>query len=344
VESRAHAIAAGLFTLLLGIAVVLSAMWFSGDNYEKVYYDLESQYPVTGLFEQAGVRFRGVDVGKVTDIRFDPRNPRLILIHIGVEAGTPVTRGTYAEIRPQGVTGLSYIMLDDTGKDAAPLPPAGASGSTRIAVKPTLLENLFNASEQALGDVREVAQRISAILSDDNRERFGQTLISLQKATDRIASASDRIGAVAAAAEPGVKSIPPLVADARKTLQNADAVLAEISNTTRALASRMNTIDRVAGSAEKATASIGTVADTVAAESLPRINLLVEELTRTTRSLERFVADLKDEPQSLVFGRKAGSAGPGERGFEARGRQPAPESPHAKQIAADEASREGRGR
>lgn len=337
-ESRAYAIAAGLFTLLLGMAVVLAAMWFSGDTYQKVYYELESKYPVTGLFEQAGVRFRGVDVGKVTDIRFDPKNPRLILIHIGIEAGTPVTRSTYAEIRPQGVTGLSYVMLDDTGKDPAPLPPAGASGSLRIAVKPTLLENLFAASEQALGDVREVAQRISAILSDDNRERFGQTLLTLQKASDRIAAASDRIGAVAAAAEPGVKGIPPLVADARKTLQNADAVLAEISTTTRALASRMEAIDRVAGSAERATASIGNVADTVAADSLPRINLLVEELARTTRSLDRFVADLKDEPQSLVFGRKAGPPGPGEQGFAARARPPAPESPARKQVAADDAS------
>jgi phospholipid/cholesterol/gamma-HCH transport system substrate-binding protein len=342
VESRAHAIAAGLFTLLLGVCVVLSALWFSGDTYQKVYYELESKYPVTGLFEQAGVRFRGVDVGKVTHIRFDPENPRLILIHIGIVAGTPVTRGTYAEIRPQGVTGLSYIMLDDTGKDPVALPPSGASGTMRIAVKPTLLENLFVASEQALGDVREVAQRISAILSDDNRERFGQTLVSLQKATDRIAAASDRIGVVAAAAEPGVKGIPPLVADARKTLQNADAVLAEISTTTRALASRMEAIDRVAGSAEKATASIGNVADTVAAESLPRINLLVEELTRTTRSLDRFVADIKDEPQSLVFGRKAGPPGPGERGFEARGKQPAPEAPARRQVAADDASAKGR--
>src|SRR5689334_8129805 len=108
-ENRAYAFAAGLFTLLLGAALVGVALWFSGETYEKVYYVLESPSPVTGLFEQAGVRFRGVDVGKVTEIKFDPNNKRLILIEIGIEAGTPVTRGTYAEIRPQGVTGLSYV-------------------------------------------------------------------------------------------------------------------------------------------------------------------------------------------------------------------------------------------
>jgi phospholipid/cholesterol/gamma-HCH transport system substrate-binding protein len=342
VESRAHAIAAGLFTLLLGVAVVVAAMWLSGDTYEKVYYVLESRTPVTGLFEQSGVRLRGVDVGKVTDIRFDSGNPQVILIRIGIQSGTPITRGTYAEIRPQGVTGLSYIMLDDTGKNTEPLPPAGARDTARIAVRPTLLETLFAASQEALADFRQVSQRLAAVLSDENRERLGQALLGMQKASERIGNASDRIAAVSNAAEPGVKSLAPLIADARKTLHNAETALTEITATSRALASRMDAVDRVAGSAEKATNSIGSLADTVASESLPRINLLVEELTRTTRSLDRFVADLKDEPQSLLFGRKAGTPGPGERGFDARGRKLEPEVPRGRQVAADEASAKGR--
>lgn len=310
-ENRAYALAAGLFTLLLGAGVIMAALWFSGDTYTKVYYILESKSPVTGLFPQAGVRFRGVDVGKVTDIRFDPQNSHLILIEVGVEAGTPVTRGTYAEIRPQGVTGLSYVMLDDHGANPEPLPPATEQNSARIAVKPTLLENLFANSQHALADIRLVAQRVSAMLDDDNRKRFTHTLVSLQQATDRIAS-------LAQSAEPGVKSIEPLLTDARKTLRSADAALAELAGAARELTVRMEAIDRVAGSAEKAGASVGALADTVTSESLPRINVLVEELTRTSRSLERLVGDLKEQPQSLVFGRKGGLPGPGEPGFDAR--------------------------
>ena len=310
-ENKAYALAAGLFTLLLGVAVLLAAMWFSGDTYEKVYYELESKSPVTGLYAQAGVRFRGVDVGKVTRIRFDPNDARLILVEIGVQPGTPVTRGTFTEIRPQGVTGLAYVMLDDNGANTEALPPSTQHNSARIAVKPTLLENLFAASEQALGDIREVAQRISAVLSDENKERVSRTLVSMQSASERLAS-------LAQAAEPGVKSLVPLAADARKTLQNADGLMRELSGVARELAGRMEAIDRAAGSAEKAGASIGVLADSVASESLPRINILVEELTRTTRSLDRLVGDVKNQPQSLVFGRKPGPPGPGEQGFESR--------------------------
>ena len=284
-ENKAHVLAAGLFTLLLGIAVVVAAMWFSGETYEKVYYVLESKYPVTGLNEQAVVRFRGVDVGKVSDIRFDPKNPRVILIEIGIQSGTPVTRGTYAEVRPQGVTGLSYIMLDDTGANPEPLPPVGEPNSARIVVRPTLLENLFAAGEQALADIRQVAQRVSALLSDENRAQ-----LTGDAPEPAIGDGPARLPD-AEAAEPGVKSISPLVADARKTLDHANTLMADLSSTTREFTSRMDAIDRVAGSAEKAGGSIQSLADSFAAESLPRINMLVDELTRTSRSLDRLVSD-----------------------------------------------------
>ena len=310
-ENKAYAFAAGLFTLLLGIGILLAAMWFSGETYEKVYYELESQSPVTGLYEQAAVRFRGVDVGKVSRIRFDRRDTRLILIEIGVEPSTPVTRGTFAEIRPQGVTGVSYVMLDDAGANPQALPPSTQHDSARIPVKPTLLENIFAASENALTDVREVAQRISAVLNDQNKEHVTSMLVGLRAATERIA-------AVAQAAEPGVRSIEPLVADARRTLNNADKLVAELSAATRELAGRMEALDRIAGSTEKASTSISALADSVTSESLPRINLLVDELARTTRGLDRLVGDVQEQPQSLVFGRRPGAPGPGEPGFDSR--------------------------
>jgi phospholipid/cholesterol/gamma-HCH transport system substrate-binding protein len=333
-ENKAHALAAGLFTLFLGVAVLVTAMWFTGETYEKVYYVLESKSSVSGLYEQAAVRFRGVDVGKVTQIRIDRQDARLILIEIGVQPGTPVTRSTYGEIRPQGVTGLSYVMLDDTGESAERLPPSTQYNSPHIVVKPTLLDNLLAASEQALGNVREVAQRVSALLSDENRERFSRTLVTLQSATERFAL-------LAQAAEPGVKSLGALAADARKTLQSADGVMTELSSAARELTARMQAIDRVAASADKAGASIGALADSVTSESLPRINMLVDELTRTSRNLDRFVADVKEQPQSLVFGRKPGRPGPGERGFESRATKNGAEA-QSPETRARSASADGR--
>ena len=312
-ENKAHALAAGLFAVLLGVAIVLAAMWFSGETYEKAYYVLESKYAVTGLNEQALVRYRGVNVGKVTRIQFDPKNTGIILIDIAIQSDMPLTKSTYAELRYQGVTGLSYIMLDDPRTNPEPLPPAGHEGSVRIPIRESLFSSLADVAQQALGDLREVMKRINAVLSDTNQAQIASTLKHVEAATKQIT-------ALAHAMEPAAKGSESLVADARKTFQHADKLLAEIAATNRDLAKRLDAIERVATSAEKAGGSVASLADTVTAETLPRINNLADELARTSRSLDRLASELKEQPQSLVFGRKPGPPGPGEKGFDSRGK------------------------
>ena len=312
-ENKAHALAAGLFAVLLGVAIVLAAMWFSGETYEKAYYVLESKYAVTGLNEQALVRYRGVNVGKVTRIQFDPKNTGIILIDIAIQSDMPLTKSTYAELRYQGVTGLSYIMLDDPRTNPEPLPPAGHDGSVRIPIRESLFSSLADVAQQALGDLREVMKRINAVLSDTNQTQIASTLKHVEAATKQIT-------ALAHAMEPAAKGSESLVADARKTFQHADKLLAEIAATNRDLAKRLDAIERVATSAEKAGGSVASLADTVTAETLPRINNLADELARTSRSLDRLASELKEQPQSLVFGRKPGPPGPGEKGFDSRGK------------------------
>lgn len=310
-ENKAYALAAGLFTLLLGIGVLLAAMWFSGDTYEKAFYVLESKYPVTGLNAQAVVRYRGVDIGKVTDIRFEPKDSRIILVGIAIQSEMQLTKSTYAELRYQGVTGLSYIQLDDPRTSTETLPPAGEEGSVRIPIRESLFSSLADASQQVLADARELMRRMNTLLSDENQVQIGRTLQHVEAATRQLTN-------VAKAMEPAAKSSEALVADTRRTFQHADKLLAEISSTNRELAKRLDAIDRVATSAEKAGGLVAALANSVTSDTLPRINSLADELARTSRSLDRLAASLKDQPQSLVFGRKPGTPGPGESGFDAR--------------------------
>jgi phospholipid/cholesterol/gamma-HCH transport system substrate-binding protein len=308
-ENKAHAIAAGIFTLVLGAAVVLAAMWLTGDTREKVYFVIESHYPVTGLSEAAWVRYRGVGIGQVRSIEFDPRDSRIILISISVDRSVTLTRGTYAELRYQGVTGLSYVMLDDTGTNPDPLPPAGQQGSERIVVRESAFANLAEVAQQVLGDAREMAKRVNTLLSDENQAQLAAALKNVELATRQVTQLAKSI-------EPVARGSTALVADVRKTFERADKLLNEISGTNRELASRLDAIDRMADSAQKAGGSVASLAEAVTEGTLPRINLLAEELSRTSRSLDRLAADLKQQPQSLVFGRRAGPPGPGEKGFE----------------------------
>ena len=323
-ESRAHAIVAGLFTVLLGIGIVLAALWFSREDYDHVTYVLESKHSVSGLNPQAPVRLRGVQIGKVQSIEFDDEDPRMILITILVKAGSRITRGTSAQLGAQGITGTSYVMLEDDGKKPEFLPPA-TDKTNRIAVKRALFDEIANSGQEILYQVNKVAKQLEVLLSEPNQTRLVGMLGSVQSATDRIAT-------LAQAIEPGARSIPALAGDARKmmasadtalrdvvpALQEAKVTLAGIDKLTREYVQRAEALERVAKSAEQigsatqgAAASVATTASDVA----PRMNALLEELARNSRNLDRLLAELNEQPQGLVFGRPSGRAGPGEVGY-----------------------------
>ena len=109
-ENKAHALAAGAFVLVLSALLVLLGWWLSHDGAVRTIYELSSRDNVTGLQPQAAVRFRGVPVGKVTDISFDPETPGNVLIRITVDKTAPITATTFATLSYQGVTGQAHIL------------------------------------------------------------------------------------------------------------------------------------------------------------------------------------------------------------------------------------------
>ena len=119
--------------------------------------------------------------------------------------------------------------------------------------------------------------------------------------------------------EPAARNSDALVADARKTFQQADKLLArDLRHQPRAREAAGS--DRARGRRARRKRAARSARSPIRSptETLPRINALADELARTSRSLDRLATDLKEQPQSLVFGRKAGTPGPGETGFEAR--------------------------
>lgn len=221
-ENRSYALAAGAFVLLLGLGVVASSLWFGHDTVKTRNYMLASRYAVTGLNPEAQVRYRGVLVGKVTTIDFDPADPRTILIGISVQDNTPITAGTYGRLELQGVTGLSYVMLEDDGNHPGPL---AAGGTTRIEVQPSFFDSITASGQDVVRDVDQVAKRVNLLLSDDNQRQLMATLHNLEQA-------SGKLVVLAQALEPTVKALPTLAERSTVLVDHGTAVTDGLANET----------------------------------------------------------------------------------------------------------------
>eukprot|EP01041_Mallomonas_annulata_P033913 gene33913-56596_t len=104
--------------MLAGLAV-----WLTRDNANYEQYELSTRDGVSGLQPQAAVRYKGVAVGKVTRIGFDPQVTGNVLIRIAVNEQAPISPTTFAVLGYQGVTGLAHVQLDDAEKPYPELPP-----------------------------------------------------------------------------------------------------------------------------------------------------------------------------------------------------------------------------
>ncbi len=307
-ENRSHALAAGLFVVVLGVALAAISVWFGkGDDLKLAPFLIMTTADVSGLKSEAPVRYRGVDVGRVQSIRLKPEGRGLIEIRIGLEPATPVTAATYAQLGYLGVTGITFISLQDKSTGGE-LVTTSADKPAVISMKPSLMDS----GENLLGSVGELVERASTLLNEENRGRAAKLLANAEQATGRLSTLAERL-------EPTAKQLPALVTDARGALvavRSAAARAEDLSGTVNALAlkveTRLDMLNTMAASAE----DVGAAARTIQDETVPRLNALADGLTRQSRSMERVIHTFSEQPQSLVFGNAPPRAGPGEPGYQ----------------------------
>lgn len=302
-ENKSHAFMAGLFAILLGLATAFSLYWFGGKREATRQYVVVTKQNVTGLNPQAQVRYRGIRVGKVTDIRLDPNDVRDILITIQVDRDVPVTRGTVAKLAYQGITGLSHILLEETGTDLSPLPEGPKGEVPRIAMAPSLFEELGESGTELLQEARDLMASAKALLNDENRKRFSAILANLEATSGQMKPTLETVNTT-------LVQVRTLLNDENiRKLSRAAGEAGPLLAETRQLIAKLQT------TADKLDVAIGQPSAGGAAALMPRLNELSADISATSRQLNRVLKMIEDSPQSLVFGAPALPPGPGEAGF-----------------------------
>ena len=313
-ENKSHALIAGIFTVILTIAVMVAASWLNRDTTLRTPYVLTTSGSIAGLNVQAAVKYRGMEVGKVEGIVFDQEKPGQILVKVGIQPDTPVTNATFAELGLQGLTGLAFIQLDadEKIKDVKKL-NSTSSAPVRIAIRPSLFDRISISGEDMVSKASSAMTQINKLLDDGNQKILTQTMVNLQDATKKIAQLADEV-------QPAAKGIAALASGGQKSLGNADKMMADVGKLAVDLNKKLDQVDRIARSAEQIGQSaerIGQSAAAVEVQTLPRVNALVEDASRGIRSADRMVEKIGDEPASVLFGAPPPQPGPGEPGFSA---------------------------
>ncbi len=302
-ENKAHALAAGAFVLGVAALLVALAVWLTREAGEMRPYEVSTRDAVSGLQSQASVRFRGVKVGKVADIGFDPLSPGQVLIRLEVDADAPITRATYATLGYQGLTGIAYVQLDDSGESREPLPAMGDT-VPRIPMRPGLMDQWSRQGERILGQLEETTRRVNQLLAAENQQALRRSI--------------DSLGQAAAAVPPALRQAGESFQSMREAAATVSASAAQVRKAADDYARLAQRLQQPGGALEQLQQGAGSLAGTgqaVQQGSLPRLNRALDDTGRTARQLGRAAATLDENPQALLYGAPPALPGPGEPGF-----------------------------
>lgn len=290
-ENRAHALVAGLFVISLSITVTIVAIWLSGNNIQRNSYLVVTEGSVNGLNPQSAVHYRGVNIGKVRDIEFDPDNLRRILIHISVNANVRLQNTIYAQLGYQGVTGLAYIQLNDDGIGNEELP-----SDAQIPMRRSLLDEVTGSGQDLLSNVNKLVLKFHQLLDDQNQTHFSQILQNIEKATRNFDGIASRL-------QPVLVSFTQLTTESATLTKNLDQLLSELNISVAKINQKEGILDNLSNSAQEL------------AITIPELRKVSNSIARNSNNLDQVLHQFEENPQSLLFGHPPSLPGPGEAGF-----------------------------
>ncbi len=319
-EPKVNYALVGLFVVVLSAVLLGIVLWLSKGKYGTVYdrYYAFMRESVAGLSVNSPVKYRGVEVGYVADIRLNPENPEEVRLTLDITRGTPIKEDTVAVLHVQGLTGFAIVDLTGGTRDSPPLTAKPDQAYAVIKTGPSLLARLDSAISRLLEDqslsrllanLNTLAQDARGVIDQENRAALKQILSDLATVSRTLAARSARVDqGLAGAAQTAEhlaklsrtlnEQIPTLLERVNRNAASLQAMTEELTHTSKAIGSLVN--------------ATKPNVEQFSRQTLAETGLLIADLRQLTATLQRVARQIEREPNALVFGRPPQPKGPGE--------------------------------
>lgn len=274
----------GIF-LATGLAlIVIAVVALAGTQWSRKSLPLTCEVrgeSVSGLSTGGKVLLRGIEVGSVVSMRFDPANPERILIGIEVEPTAPVYKNATATLEIFGITGMRYLELvpgDPKLGQAAP--------NSVLQIRPSQTSSILNSIDTVARTSASVLGNLDSLTRPERMRQVDSILLDLRQTTRAFAAMS------------GDLQQARLDQQMSRLTNQATATIRGIDSTLRALQPERS-LARF-DSATTAMSSVARRADLMMARSQADLYHGLEDLSTTMRNLSDFSLTIRNNPSTLL--------------------------------------------
>jgi phospholipid/cholesterol/gamma-HCH transport system substrate-binding protein len=301
-ETRAHHVLIGLFTVAAIAAALFFTFWLGKGGGERQFdlFEVVFTEAVSGLSQGSAVEFNGIRIGSVDDLKLDPDDPRKVRARIRVDRHAPIRTDTRARLNLTGVTGLANIRLN-SGEGGTPL-TAPPGQIPVIPTEPSSFNKLLASGGDVITNASELLAQAQELLSPQNIANISSTLEYLAQTTGALAAEREDMRRLLRELARASGQTNTALAEATRLLATANRLIDEQGQKTLdsaqgsmvALERAMRTIDTLlADNRVPLNASIAALAE---------LGPTIAELRDTLASLRTITRRLEDRPADYLLG------------------------------------------
>ena len=290
----------GLFVIAFVIALLILVFWLGKYGFEKKKFDEYSIYfkeSVAGLNIGSSIKYKGFNVGTVSEIKLNPLNSEEIQVDISIKKGTPIKEDNYASLGNLGITGLKYIELKG-GSNNSKLLEVNENGLRIIHSETSTLTNLVDSTTDITNELTIVLSQIKKLLNDENIKNISTTIVKTQNSMANIEQFSLYLVNNEKKLDELLANISLLTKNGNKSFESID----KSANTFKALSTEL------LAEVKKGNFDVRDLSK----ESFDKLNKVLNSLDGTLLQTQNLIDNLNQSPSDILFKQKNIKNGPGE--------------------------------
>lgn len=318
-ENKANYALIGVFVLTALAATLGFILWLTGSQFDQQFdeYQVTFQGPVRGLSPGSEVRFNGIGVGEVTNIRLDRDDPNTVLSTIRIDANTPVDTKSYAQLEPLGLTGLNYLQIFAGGEDYTLLKDMPGSGTApRLEGRTDAFSEIIEEGGSAVQQAQLALTQINKLFSDEAVSDVHGILSNINRISTELDVSEfdmENFNGLVSDFRGTLRGVGQLAESAQNTLVLTDGV---IENDVPSLMGRLeltlgevdkaiNAYEVTAGNADDLIVDTRDAVNRLSNSGLTDLEETVDAVRRLVLSLGRVADALEQSPLEFISGTEA---------------------------------------
>jgi phospholipid/cholesterol/gamma-HCH transport system substrate-binding protein len=276
-EYKRSEIAAGVF-LLASLALV-AVMIFAVSDMQSLFKNKKDVMVLfqfsDGIEKNAQVRYSGIKIGKVANVRMAPESNDKVELTLSVYSDAVIKEDTKASIKTLGLVGGKYVELTGGTQQARPLAP-GAALTGEESFK---MEDLTKAGLEVVERIKNITNNVDRLVGDPATVKAVRTIaLNLQAASADIRELTANVVVMTSGREEiaqGMKNVPVILNKLPEILKKLDDTAAVLKETT-----------------DKANAVVG--------DNRKKIDDTLDNVKELTKNLKELTEDVKGSPWKLI--------------------------------------------